>query len=125
MGPAIRVLSDGFLKFSNSGLIYSSYFLPSDKSRFDEWRGNFYVDWNRLRDFKGTRLKCNSFDKDSPVRQFVLGSDIEYNRKVFIGALEYIKNSYRNRVAHKDGIERDRMEKCREDMLIARSLYGC
>jgi len=65
MGPAIRVLSDGFLKFSNSGLIYSSYFLPSDKSRFDEWRGNFYVDWNRLRDFKGTRLKCNSFDKDS------------------------------------------------------------
>jgi len=38
MGPAIRVLSDGFLKFSNSGLIYSSYFLPSDKSRFDEWR---------------------------------------------------------------------------------------
>jgi len=75
-----------------------------------------------LRDFKGTRLKCNSFDKDSPVRQFVLGSDIEYNRKVFIGALEYIKNSYRNRVAHKDGIERDRMEKCREDMLIAQKL---
>jgi len=122
MGPAIRVLSDGFLKFSNSGLIYSSYFLPSDKSRFDEWKGSFYVDWNRLRDFKGTRLKCNSFDKDSPVRQFVLGSDIEYNRKVFIGALEYIKNSYRNRVAHKDGIERDRMEKCREDMLIAQKL---
>ncbi|HOM01891.1 MAG TPA: hypothetical protein PLH43_03580 [Acetivibrio sp.] len=122
MGPAIRVLSDGFLKSSGRGPVYSSYFLPNDKSRFEEWKGNFYVDWSLLKDFKGTRLNWNSFDKEPPVQQFVLGDDAEYNRKVFIGALEYVKNSYRNRVAHKDGIEKDRMEKCREDMLIAQKL---
>ncbi|RXE57965.1 hypothetical protein [Acetivibrio mesophilus] len=122
MGPAIRVLSDGFLKFGRGGPVYSSYFLPPDKSRFEEWKGSSYIDWNLLKDFKGTRLNCNSFDKEPPVQQFVLGSDAEYNRKVFIGSLEYIKNNYRNRVAHKDGIEKDRMEKCREDMLIAQKL---
>ncbi|NLM59009.1 MAG: hypothetical protein GX194_07810 [Clostridium sp.] len=122
MGPAIRVLSDGHLKFGNRGFVYTSYFLSPEKSRFEEWKGNLYIDWSRLRDFKGTMLKCHSFDKGSGVEQFILGSDTEYNRKVFIGALEYIKNCYRNKVAHKDGINREKMEKCREDMLIAQKL---
>lgn len=122
MGPAIRVLSDGHLKFGNRGFVYASYFLNPERSRFEEWKGNLYIDWSRLRDFKGTMLKCHSFDKGSGVEQFILGSDTEYNRKVFIGALEYIKNCYRNKVAHKDGINREKMEKCREDMLIAQKL---
>ncbi len=122
MGPAIRVLSDGHLKFGNRGFVYASYFLNPERSRFEEWKGNLYIDWSRLRDFKGTMLKCHSFDKGSDVEQLMLGSDTEYNRKVFIGALEYIKNCYRNKVAHKDGINREKMEKCREDMLIAQKL---
>lgn len=82
MGPAIRVLSDGFLKSSGRGPIYSNYFLPKDRSRFEEWKGNFYVDWSVLKDFKGTKLNWNSFDKEPLVQQFVLGDDAEYNRKV-------------------------------------------
>lgn len=121
MGPAIKMLSDGFLKINNGTITYGSSYLPG-RSRFAEWQGNRYVDWDRLEDFKGIMLNCSGFKANSPTGQFVLGSNAELNRKIFIGALEYIKNCYRNKVAHKDGINRSRIDDCRQNMLIAQKL---
>lgn len=122
MGPAIKMLSDGFLQFRRGGLEYASYYLGQGRSRFRQWRGDEHVEWDLLRDFSGIMLDCNSFEVDSPVEKLIIGNDTRANSRIFIGALEYIKNFYRNKVAHKDGINRPRMEKCREDMLTAQKL---
>ncbi len=122
MGPAIKMLSDGFLRFERGNLVYASYHLGQGRSRFSQWYGDEHVDWDLLRDFSGIKLDCNSFETNSPVVKLTIGNDTNVNRRIFIGALEYIKNFYRNKVAHKDGIKRPRMEKCREDMLTAQKL---
>lgn len=60
--------------------------------------------------------------KDIDETEVCFTEDSEQNRLIFIKGLEYIKDNYRNKVAHKDGILIDAAAECRELMIQTQNL---
>lgn len=126
LGPAIRMLCRGKININiNRNTLYeNNHFTVGNTPRPLAWHIDDFIDWSRLAELNGKQIYSCGFN-DYECRNIILSTftnNHEQNRIKFITSLEYIKNAYRNKVAHKDGIDKNRMDSCRENMLLAQKL---
>lgn len=127
-GACIYLLCDGGINVNNiNGSIslswYNNYIARG--SRFDEWGGNRVLDIERLKSFDRIKLKIDKKKNKKVIKTFIASfsrNDSEYNRMLLAKGLEYIKDNYRNFVAHKDGVSMQSVQECREILLQSRFL---
>ena len=131
LGPCINLLKDSSkIIVKDSGLEWGSKFKSGRgtiESRFEKINknssGKNVYHFDRLNKFKGLKIKINyKKGKDIDETEVCFTEDSEQNRLIFIKGLEYIKDNYRNKVAHKDGILIDAAAECRELMIQTQNL---
>jgi hypothetical protein len=128
LGPCINLLKDSFginVDFNNDkGYLLSwdkKIFFATGTSRFLALKGDTVISFDRLKAFQGLSILIEPGRKQ-PAISVAFTSDKEHNRMLFIKGLEYVKNNYRNVVAHKDGVSQQTVEECRKILLQTKNL---
>ncbi len=118
-GACLLLLKDGrYISYQNGSLSYTG---EERMYHFTEWNGESVFDFSLLKKFAGLPVLINGYNRNTgnPTEETLTfsNSDDEFNRLLFIKALEYVKDNFRNKVAHKDIISRTTMEMCRDILL--------
>ena len=108
-------------------LIFGSRYSKNFESRFKYWRGHEVIEIEKLKRFDGLefRIHDRKYVNNTPVLEEYTSSfsqDSTNNRILLIKALEYVKDNYRNKVAHKDGVSIKSCEDAREILLQTKDL---
>lgn len=125
LGPCINLLKDSkkiFVKknkYGNYVLSWRTGFLEG-RSRFAAIHGEQAINFDRLSKFKGLKLMIEQASKH--IITIAFNEDTEFNRMLLIKGLEYVKDNYRNIVAHKDGVSPDEVETCRRILIQSENL---
>lgn len=126
LGPCINLLKDGML-IQVIGGGYGKYELSwkrkfiEGRSRFSAMQGEKAINFNKLSEFKGLKLIIQPKPR-KPAIKAAFSDDSEFNRMLLIKGLEYVKDNYRNNVAHKDGISPDAVKDCRRILIQSENL---
>lgn len=121
-GPCINLLKDSMFisveknEYGIYELSWETGFLQ-DRSRFSAIRGEQVIRFDRLSKFKGLELLIQPRPKQPPIKIALKEDDTEFNRMLFIKGLEYVKDNYRNNVAHKNRIFPKAVEDCRNILI--------
>jgi len=126
LGPCINLLKDSMsIQVKSSG--YGEYELSWERkfiegmSRFSAMQGEKAIDFNKLSKFMGLKLLIQPRPK-KPTIKVAFNDNPEFNRMLLIKGLEYVKDNYRNNVAHKDGISPDAVKDCRRILIQSENL---
>lgn len=125
LGPCIKMLCNGNINLNSHEVLYESkWFCAHGKNRRQDWHVDNFINWSKLSRFVPEIIQCNAFNdpKGKNTKKFAFSNDVETNRLIFITSLEYVKNAYRNQVAHKNGIDKPKMDECRDNMILAKKL---
>jgi hypothetical protein len=122
-GPAVYLFTDSKyinVKKINEEITFKEKNMYSSSSRFELWGGNEAVNIPELKKFAGIKIRINRWDNS--IQRYeeetaTFHNDDKYNRLLYAKGLEYIKNNYRNIVAHKEGVSLQKVEECRELLL--------
>ena len=99
-----------------------------DKDFYEKWDVSRYLDITKLESFAGLELPGLGAAEDEEHRTIKVkeggsfSSDPENNRVVLHNSIDYIRDEFRNKCAHKDPIKKDKALECREIMLDAQKL---
>ncbi|NLI89165.1 MAG: hypothetical protein GX366_01970 [Epulopiscium sp.] len=120
-GPCIYLLSDGkFINYNEKSgdFTWGSRYLWK-KSRFNYWGGNQILDFSRLSQLRGLEIPFETKGKNRKLIKRVasFSNNQEYNRMLFIKGLEYIKDNFRNVVAHQNSISLDTFVEARSFLI--------
>ncbi len=91
------------------------------KSHFENWGGNDIFDFSIISKFSEISINVD-IDKTRGKGALYFTEDKSYNRLVISKALEYLKNNYRNIVAHKDKVKASEAQECHELLLQTENL---
>lgn len=122
-GPGVYLFTDSKyinVNKNNHEITFTEKNAYSSSSRFELWGGNEAVNIPELKKFSGLKIRINRWDKS--INRYeeetaTFNNDDKYNRLLYAKGLEYIKNNYRNIVAHKEGVSLQKVEECRELLL--------
>jgi len=136
LGPCINLLKDSRRIYVNDNG-YGRYVLKwgrrfiDGQSRFLMMGGEEVLRCSKLSVFKGLELyiqpdATDQQDEDEqskvPPIKVAFKENADYNRMLLIKGLEYVKNNYRNVVAHKDEISPEEVATCRSILIQSENL---
>ena len=97
---------------------------PYDIDFFTKYNVNRYLKMDRLKSFAGTEIPVLAFNssKNRPPLLAQFTTDDVHNRTVLYTALDYIRDEFRNKCAHKDPMGKKKAEECRNILIEAQQL---
>lgn len=87
---------------------------------FSLWKGNDVIDISKLKKYQDIDMKVSGYNNKTSVMHFT--NDDIHNRMLLAKALEYIKDNYRNTMAHKDMIKLTKLKEGRELLILTENM---
>lgn len=127
LGDCIYLLKDShFVNYNRYTRRLEEAPRPYSPCHFDSCGGNNVLDFSVLKRLSSSEMRFNGFDgrtrRNTEESMHFSPTDTRQNKMLFIKGLEYMRDNYRNKVAHKSVIALTTMEDCRDLMLYGKHL---